>query len=55
MSDEPHGDFVKSNPREYPAIRRILKQQAEIDVVLRQYCKGPEADKILLDAINKVI
>jgi hypothetical protein len=55
MSDDPHGYFVKNHPREYPAIRRILKQQAEIDVVLRQYCKGPEADKILLDAINKVI
>ena len=55
MHDEPHGDFVSSHPREYPAIRRILKQQAEIDIVLRQYCKGPEADEILLDAINEVI
>ena len=55
MHDAPHGDFVKTGPREYPAIRRILKQQAEVGVTLRQYCKGPEADKILLDAINKVL
>ncbi len=51
--DEPHGHFVETRPREYPIIRKILKQQAEIDITLRKYCKGPEADKILLDAIRK--
>ncbi len=40
--------------RKYPNIKKILKEQAILDVILRKYCKGPEADKILLDAINKL-
>jgi len=54
-ADTTHKEHVDNfGPRKYPNIKKILREQAEINVVLRKYCKGPEADKILLDAINKL-
>lgn len=46
--------IVNYSPKKYSNIRKILKEQAIFDVILRKYCEGPEADKILLDTLNDI-
>lgn len=53
--DSTYKEIVKNfGPRKYPNITKILKEQAMINVIIKKYCKGPEADNILLDAIEKL-
>lgn len=55
MYEESYKEKVEIySPRKYPNIKKILKLQALFDITLRKYCKEPEADQILLDAIHSL-